>query len=97
MDLVVCDSVFSRLRGLMFRKRCSALLDLKAEKRVDIHTLFVFFKIDVFWLDSDKRVVKVLKGVSGFLPFVAGTRARYVFEAPAGLYGFKIGEIAKWD
>ena len=45
--------------------------------------LFVFFPIDVVWLDQDKKVVDFKKNVKPFTPFVVPRKpAHYVVELP---------------
>lgn len=73
--------------GLMLRKSIppdySMIFILKKPSRVNVHMLFVFFPIDVIFLNSEKKVM----GFSGLKPWV-GYKAmkdiRYVLEMKAG-------------
>ena len=50
-----------------------------------IDMLFVFFPIDVVWLDSRKKVVDVRMRVKPFTPLaIPREAAQYVVELPAG-------------
>ncbi len=80
-SLEKCDGFLSRLRGLMFSKRRDLLFDLGRETRVGavIHTFFVFFKIKVYWLNSNKEIVDY-KIVKPFWVSIPRGRARYIVE-----------------
>lgn len=48
-----------------------------------IHMLFVFFPIDVVWLDKNKKVVDKRENVKPFTPWITpGKAAKYVIELP---------------
>ena len=87
---IECRSFFSKLRGLMFRSKfpfASLLFYLDRESREDasIHMLFVFFPIDVVWLNKEWRVVDLREKVMPFTPLVVPKRAaKYVLELPVG-------------
>jgi uncharacterized membrane protein (UPF0127 family) len=61
--VVMCDSFWKKLRGLMFRRVLSpdeAYVFVSARESVaeaTIHMFFVFFPIAVLWLDAQKQVV----------------------------------------
>lgn len=94
-----CDSFFSRLRGLMFRRALSenegiVLVDTH-ESRLDtsIHMLFMFFSIAVVWLDSKFRVVDVCLARPWRLFYASRAPAQYVIEAsPSLLEKISIGD-----
>lgn len=89
-----CKSIISKMIGLMFsRKRDRALVfHFKKESYVDLHMFFVFYPIDVFWLNKDKKVIDFKKG---FKPFtLTGSRkAMYIIETRAGLLKINKGDI----
>ena len=60
----------------MFRKKVEGLI-FKFPRKVqaDLHMLFVFFPLDIIFLDENMKVIKVLKRVKPFLPFVRGAKA----------------------
>jgi len=73
-----CKSIFSKIRGLMFRRRENSpamLFDLKKPRKFKIHSLFVFFPFLTIWLDDKKNVldIKIVKpfrfSVSSKKPF----------------------------
>jgi uncharacterized membrane protein (UPF0127 family) len=98
----VCRSMFSRFRGLMFTKKLKPntgillVSDNENILKTSIHMLFVFYPIDILWLDKNLKIVdkKTIK------PFTINHRpkspAKYVLELPAGTAKFlSIGEKLK--
>ncbi len=88
---VLADSYFKRLRGLMFSKKNSfdhaLIFPLESESRVgsSIHMMFVFFPIDVLWLDSEKRIVDMREGLEPWTPNASPKKpAKYIVELPRG-------------
>lgn len=50
-----------------------------------IHTFFVFFPIDVIWLDKNRKIVDFRKNVKPFTPLVVPKKAaKYVVEMAVG-------------
>lgn len=78
----------------MFRKKQMALIELPAESlsMSAIHTFFMRFPIDVYWLDSNKKVVAVKKNVKPYSLAKPQKPAKYIFEAPAGKLRLKTGK-----
>ncbi len=91
---IYCNSLLARGLGLMFRKQQMALIGLPAESRAmaAIHTFFMRFAIDVYWLDSQKRIIGIKKHVRQYSFAKPGKPAKYIFEAPAGKLRLKTGE-----
>ena len=91
----VASSIWSKTRGLMFRKslpRGSGLLmDFKGEARPGIWMLFMRFPIDLVFIDKKTRVVDIKENIRPltFSPrtwrvYYPKRPARYVLEIPAG-------------
>ena len=81
---VICQSLPAITRGIMFRRQTSAVLELPKESDGAIHTFFVFFPIDVLWLDGNK-VVDLKEDILPFRFRLASKNpADYVVELPAG-------------
>ena len=92
-----CKSIISKMIGLMFsQKRDRALVfHFNKESNVELHMLFVFYPIDVFWLNKGKKVADIKKD---FRPFtLTGPRkAMYIIEAKAGLLDLKEGDVVEF-
>lgn len=80
IDVDVCDSVWKKFLGLMFRRESPALLfTFDRFKRLDIHSLFCkpFFAL---WLDGNKNVIQV-RYIDKWRMFIPGN-GRYLIEIP---------------
>ncbi len=75
-----CCSWFSQLRGLMFSRRKNLVFVFDRERNVSLHNWFVFFPIDVLFLDSRKRIVEIKMGLRPFGFYFAKKTAKYVVE-----------------
>ena len=81
----ICNNIFTKGMGLMFRPKPSCLVfNYDKEVNVPLHMWFVFFPIDVLWLDSNLKVVHVLKDFKPFSSYNPKTLAKYIVELPAG-------------
>lgn len=61
LEVQQCKNIFSKLRGLMFRRRENAsamLFNFKNPVRIAIHSLFVFFPFVAIWIDSDGKIIE---------------------------------------
>ena len=87
-DVLVCDKLWSSMRGLMFKKELAKgqalLIDLHKDKQASIHMFFVKFPIDVIWLNSEKFVVDTAHDVKPNTIVNPTKFARYVIELPKG-------------
>ena len=81
-DAKYCISFFSKLRGLMFSKPKNLIFVLNKESRINsaIHTFFVFFPIDVIWLDKNKKIVDQRKNVKPFSVAIPKKKSKYIIE-----------------
>jgi hypothetical protein len=85
----VADTFFPRLLGLMFRRDLPAGEGLLITRCNAIHTLFMRFPIDAAFLDRDGAVVRVVRDIKPWRPFVwGGRRAWQVLEIRAGTAPF---------
>ena len=82
----ICSSFFCKLTGLMFKRQLkdnSMIFIFNKMKPLSVHMFFVFFQIDILFLNSSKKVVFLKKN---FLPFtfLMPINAKYVLECPKG-------------
>ena len=81
----LCKSIFSKAAGLMFSKKPKALIFIfKKEKIVPLHMLFVFFPIDVLFLDKNKEIVEIKESLMPFAFYTPKKKAAYIIELPEG-------------
>ena len=99
LDLKYCDTFFSKLMGLMFRKEIQPgegiILAERDESRLNtsIHMLFMRFDITVLWLDKQLVIVdKIL--AKKWRPFYFSKEpAQYVIEIHQSKFEeFNVGE-----
>ena len=80
-------TALSQAFGLMFRKNVpsdySMIFIMEKPSSVSIHMLFVFFPIDVIFLNEEKRI-KGLSRLKPWLGFKTMKNVKYVIEMKAG-------------
>lgn len=81
-DIEVCDGFFSQFRGLMFRdiKDKGLLFSFKKPRKLSLHTFFVFYPIDIYFLDENKKIIDSKLNVRPFRLFVRGVKCSYILE-----------------
>ncbi len=81
----LCKSLFSKARGLMFSKPYPLIMEFNKESIILLHMLFVFWPIDILFLNKNKKVVGLVKNAKPFqLQIKSKKPAMYVVELPAG-------------
>ncbi|HZP26268.1 MAG TPA: DUF192 domain-containing protein [Dehalococcoidia bacterium] len=83
-EVRIAKSPWSRFLGLMGRRSLREGEGLLLIPGGSIHTLFMRFPIDVFFLDKEWRVQKVARNVKPFRLAFARRGVRAVLEVPAG-------------
>lgn len=83
-DVVVADTPFKRMKGLLWRKEFSKGQALILEPCNSIHTFFMRFAIDVLFVDKDNRVVKVVSNIRPFRLSGIYFNAAFAIELPNG-------------
>lgn len=85
----IYKDIFHKTRGLMFsrplKKGEAIILEADEESILEttIHMLFVFFTIDVVWLNSNREIVEKKENVRAFTPLIVPRKpAKYVIEFP---------------
>lgn len=81
-----CKSEFSKIMGLMFTRRMKQALVFvfKKESIQHIHMFFVWYPIDVLWLDKNKKVVQLKENLQPFRIILAKKPAKYIIELEYG-------------
>ena len=82
----LCNDILSKFVGLMFsKKRNKALIFKFSEKKlIALHMLFVFYPIDVLFLDKNKIVVDKKESFKSFTFYKSKKEAMYAIELPDG-------------
>jgi len=83
----ILKNIFSKSLGLMFSKKIKdkGFIFIFSKERVhSIHMLFVFFPIDILFLDKKKKVIEIKKNLKPFSFYSSKTKAKYFIELPEG-------------
>jgi uncharacterized membrane protein (UPF0127 family) len=80
---LLADTAWTRLQGLLGRRRLREDEGLLIRPAGSIHTFFMLFAIDVVFLDRDDTVVKVVRHVRPWR-LAAARGAKRVLELPSG-------------
>jgi len=86
----ICRSILSKALGFMFRLKkpdYALAFIFNREVKAELHMFFVFFPIDVLFLDKNKKVVDIKKNFKPFSYYAPKAKAMYVIEMPAGAAG----------
>ena len=86
----------SASKGLMFSKKLkdnqAVVLDVKNYSDVILHMWFVFFSIDVVWVDEKLKVIDLKHNVKPFTFYLKPkSKPRYIIELNSGNSVFKLG------
>ena len=81
---VCIDDNFSKFIGLMFSRRQDKALIFKfnKEKIISLHMIFVFYPIDVLFLNKNKIVVEMKENFKPFSFYNPKNKAKYIIELP---------------
>lgn len=80
----LCTTTWQKARGLMFSKQKNLIFFFDKEEHVPLHMLFVFFPIDVLYLDENKRIVELKEDFRPFGFYSPKKSARYILELKKG-------------
>ena len=82
----LCDDIYSQFKGLMFSKKRKLALIFKFSKEriIGLHMLFVFYPIDVLFLNKNKIVVDKKENFKPFTFCRSKKKATYAIELPEG-------------
>lgn len=88
-EVKYCRSNFSQGLGFMFSRKNenrALVFELKKEKKIPLHMFFVFYSIDVLYLDEnnngEKRVVEIKENFKPFTFYFPKNKAKYIVELP---------------
>jgi len=81
----LCRNIFTKSLGLMFSIKPKPLIFIfKKEKIIPLHMLFVFYPIDVLFLNKKRVVVEMKENLMPFSFYTPKKKARYIIEVPQG-------------
>ncbi|MBT4334712.1 DUF192 domain-containing protein [archaeon] len=97
-------NVLFKVKGLMFSKPLKSgeaiILEAKEEGIIEttLHMLFVFYPIDILWLNKKLEIVDIKRKVLPFKPWIVPkSPAKFVVEMKSGAAKtLKIGDVLKF-
>ena len=85
--------------GLRFSRKTNKIIvfELLNESKINsiIDTFFVFYPINIIWLDKNKKIVDIKNNVKPFSFAIPKERSKYILEF-TNLLNIKIGEKIKF-
>ena len=96
------SSAWARFKGLMFEKKkkfdYGLIFELDSETKIgaSIHMMFVFFPIDIIYLNSKKVVIDKKTVKPWILNYTPKQAAKYFIETPVGATKVKIWDKLDW-
>ena len=86
--VMLCKSLASQMRGLMFARQDrnrALIMVFGEEKLVPLHMMFVFFPLDILFLNRKRIVVETFETAKPFITQIRPRhKAKYVIELSAG-------------
>ena len=76
---------FTTLEGAYVFRQKMPFFEFEREKYIPLHMFFVFFSIDVIYLDKNYRVVEIKKNLKPFWFYNPKKKAKFIIEASAGV------------
>lgn len=97
--IVLCNTLLKKGTGLIFRSKYSVkntawLFSFKNPRRVSVTMFFVFFPIDVIFLDKNNKIIELKKNFKPFTNYTCRKKIYSFIELESSIinkYGLKIG------
>ncbi len=99
----LADTVLKRTKGLMFTRPIKdegLVFTFPKVMEASLHMFFVFYRIDILWLDENNTISDLRNGAWPFTPLIIPKKkAKVVIELPYGVIKkseTKIGHIIQY-
>ena len=76
----VLKTPISQAIGLMFSRQKNLIFNFKKEKKDIIHMFFVFYPIDLIFLDKKKQIIELKQNLKPFKIYKQKNKAKYLLE-----------------
>jgi len=83
-NVIIADTPFTRMKGLLGKKKFSKGQALILNPCNSIHMFFMRFPIDVLFLDKNNRIVKAISSIRPFCLTAIYFKAKFAVELPVG-------------
>ncbi len=84
LKMMVADSFFLRLRGLMLKKKLPSATGLLLAPCNSVHMCFMRFAIDVVYMDKEFNIIKIVKHLRPWIGLSMCYNAWATMEMTAG-------------
>lgn len=84
LEVLIANSFFTRLTGLMFRKELPHATALLLASCNSVHMCFMRFSIDVIYVDHEYRIIKVIENLKPWVGLSICRNAWATLEMTAG-------------
>lgn len=91
IKIKIADNYFKRLIGLMFKKDIDYGLLIILKYGSAIHTCFMFFTIDVYFLDANRTIFDKVR-LKPWRYYKSSKKAKYVLEVKQNCLDLDIGD-----
>lgn len=95
IKIKLADSFFKRLLGLMFEKNIDYGLLFITKYGSTIHTSFMKFTIDVYFLDDNKKIFDIIT-LEPWKSYKPTKKAKYILETKKNKLKLKKGDILEF-
>jgi uncharacterized membrane protein (UPF0127 family) len=92
-DLRQAKTFLQKFRGMMLRRKCGVGSGLWLESCGSIHTMWMRFPIDVYFIDQQGRILEIRSGVTPWSIVIPKQRCHAVLEIPHGNPMFEVGMV----
>ncbi len=83
-NILVADTLWSRLVGLMFQKQLHEADGLMLDPCRSIHTFFMRYSLDIVFMNSKNEIIKIIRGMKPWRMTWIYLSASKTLELPAG-------------
>lgn len=91
MKILYADTFFKRFKGLMGKKDFKGMMVFANLKDSGIHTMFMRFEIDVYFIDENRKVFDKIS-LKPWKFYKPKKQAKYIVETKKGKLNLKIGD-----
>jgi hypothetical protein len=77
---VLYTSLFKKAQGLMFSRQRDLIFAEEEERYIPLHMWFVFYQLDVLYLNKKKQLVEIKENFRPFTFYYPQKKAQYVLE-----------------
>jgi uncharacterized membrane protein (UPF0127 family) len=92
MKIIYADTFFKRFKGLMGKKDFNDCLVFTNLSDSSIHTMFMRFEIDVYFIDENRMIFEKVS-LKPWRFHKPEKQAKYVLETKKGLLKLKMGDF----